>query len=258
MIVLSMQGAAMAYIIGNRDDLDEKQTPSREPGWLSWLGELRVFAEMGALAPALPALLNAPRGDGHGVLVLPGMLTGDEATFVIRRYLDQLGYATHPWNQGHNWGPSRVLHEALRERLRELATRYGRRISLVGWSLGGIYARELAREYPNLVRQVVTLGSPFGAENGPDGHDGAERAARRRIAPPVPCTAIYSKSDGVVSWEDCREANGPQTDNIEVTATHLGMGVNPMVLWAIADRLAQAEGTWKPFDRTGWHGVVYG
>lgn len=146
----------------------------------------------------------------------------------------------------------------MRARLQELAARYGRRISLVGWSLGGIYARELAREYPSLVRQVVTLGSPFGAENGPDGYDGAERAARRRTAPPVPCTAIYSKSDGVVSWEACREADGPQTENIEVTATHLGMGVNPLVLWAIADRLAQAEGAWKPFDRTGWHGVVYG
>ncbi|MDO8839810.1 MAG: alpha/beta fold hydrolase [Parvibaculum sp.] len=225
---------------------------------LSWAGELRVFAELGALAPALPALLGAPRGDGHAVLVLPGMLTGDEATFVIRRYLDELGYTTHPWNQGHNWGPSRALHAALRERLRELSARYGRRVSLVGWSLGGIYARELAREYPQLVRQVVTLGSPFGAENGPDGYDGGEKAARRRIAPPVPCTAIYSKSDGVVSWQDCREIEGPQAENIEVTATHLGMGVNPMVLWAIADRLAQSESNWTPFDRTGWHGVVYG
>jgi len=239
---------------------------------LSWAGELRVFAELGALAPALPALLNAPRGDGHAVLVLPGMLTGDEATFVIRRYLDELGYTTHPWNQGHNWGPSRVLHKALRERLRELSTRYGRRVSLVGWSLGGIYARELAREFPSLVRQVVTLGSPFGADHDPDGtmnggtngtRNGVangrdEKAARRRIAPPVPCTAIYSKSDGVVDWEDCRETDGPQTENIEVTATHLGMAVNPMVLWAIADRLAQSEGAWAPFDRTGWHGVVYG
>ena len=228
---------------------------------LSWAGELRVFAEMGALAPALPALLNAPRGDGHGVLVLPGMLTGDEATFVIRRYLDQLGYTTHPWKQGHNGGPSRALHDAMRARLQELAARYGRRISLVGWSLGGIYARELAREYPNLVRQVVTLGSPFGGGHDPDGDmngHSAERAARRRIAPPVPCTAIYSKSDGVVSWEDCREADGPQTENIEVTATHMGMGVNPLVLWAIADRLAQAEGDWRPFDRTGLHEWLYG
>jgi pimeloyl-ACP methyl ester carboxylesterase len=235
---------------------------------LSWAGELRVFAELGALVPSLPTLLGAPRGDGHAVLVLPGMMTGDESTFVIRSYLDELGYTTHPWNQGHNWGPSRVLHDALRTRLRELSGRYGRRISIVGWSLGGIYARELAREYPSLVRQVVTLGSPFGADHDPDGPDyvmngganghSAEKIALRRIAPPVPCTAIYSKSDGVVDWKDCRETDGPQAENIEVTATHLGMAVNPLVLWAIADRLAQPENGWKPFDRTGLHEWLYG
>ena len=230
----------------------------RESGWLSYFGELRIFAEIGTLAPAIPALLSAPRGDGHGVLVLPGVLTGDESTIVIRRYLEELGYAAHPWKQGHNWGPSRALHEKLRTRLKELYGRYGCRISIVGWSLGGIFARELAREFPFAVRQVVTLGSPFGSDIAIDGSRKPEAAARRRMPPPVPCTAIYSKSDGVVPWEACRELPSARTDNIEVPATHIGMGFNPLVLWAIADRLAQTEAEWAPFDRSGWRGMVYG
>ena len=230
----------------------------RESGWLSYFGELRIFAEIGTLAPAIPALLSAPRGDGHAVLVLPGVLTGDESTIVIRRYLEELGYAAHPWKQGHNWGPSRALHEKLRTRLKELYGRYGCRISIVGWSLGGIFARELAREFPFAVRQVVTLGSPFGSDIAIDGSRKPEAAARRRMPPPVPCNAIYSKSDGVVPWEACRELPSARTDNIEVPATHIGMGFNPLVLWAIADRLAQTEAEWAPFDRSGWRGMVYG
>lgn len=230
----------------------------REPGWLSCFGELRIFAELGALGPAMPGLLSAPHGDGHGVLVLPGVLTGDESTIVLRRYLEELGYAAHPWKQGHNWGPSRELHEKLRTRLRELHERYGRRISIVGWSLGGIFARELAREFPSAVRQVITLGSPFGSDIAMDETAGPEATARRRLPPPVPCTSIYSKSDGIVPWEACRELPSSETENIEISATHMGMGFNPLVLWAIADRLAQAEDEWSPFDRSGWHGLVYG
>lgn len=237
---------------------DWNGTAGHEPGWMSRLGELRIFGELGALAPALPALLSAPRGDGHAVLVLPGILTGDESTFVIRRYLEELGYAAHPWKQGHNWGPSRELHEKLRLRLRELHERYGRRISIVGWSLGGIFARELAREFPFAVRQVITLGSPFGSDIAIDEDAGPEAIGQRRTPPPVPCTSIYSKSDGIVSWEACRELPSPETENIEISATHMGMGFNPLVLWAVADRLAQPEGEWSPFDRSGWHGFVYG
>lgn len=247
----------MTYTIDGRDEFRDDDEP-REPGWLSHLGELRIFAELGTLMPALPTLLAAPRGDGHAVLVLPGVLTGDESTFIIRRYLDELGYVTHPWKQGHNWGPSRELHERLRARLQELAARYGRRISIVGWSLGGIFARELAREFPSIVRQVVTLASPFGSDYSIDGSRRPDAAARRRVPPPVPCTSIYSKSDGIVSWEACRERETTQTENIEVPATHIGMGFNPLVLWAIADRLAQPEDAWAPFDRTGFHGVFYG
>ena len=239
------------------DGRDRSGKPSG-PDWLSYLGELRIFAELGSLAPSLPALLSAPRGDGHPVLVLPGILTGDESTFLLRRYLEELGHVTHPWKQGHNWGPSPALHDALRERLKELSIRYQRRVSIVGWSLGGVFARELARELPSHVRQVITLGSPFGTARIISDDETPESLERRRCPPPVPCTSIYSKSDGVIAWEACREQEAENTDNIEVTSTHIGMGFNPLVLWAIADRLSLPEDEWYPFDREGMHRLFYG
>ncbi|MEN6542319.1 alpha/beta hydrolase [Parvibaculum sp.] len=228
-----------------------------EPSLFSRLGELRVFLELGSMVPALPALMHAPRGDGHPVLVLPGMLTSDGSTVVLRRYLQALGYQVHPWKLGMNWGPSEKIRQGVRDRFKELSDRYQRRVSIIGWSLGGIYARELAREQPSLVRQVITLGSPFAAGYRMDGSYDPELAKRLRVAPPVPCTAIYSKTDGVVPWEACRETEGPQTDNIEVQASHMGMSVNPLVLWAIADRLALPEGAWQPFDRSGVNSWFY-
>lgn len=228
-----------------------------EPSLISQLGELRVFVELGSMVPALPALMQAPRGDGHAVLVLPGMFASDGSTFVLRRYLQALGYQVHPWKLGTNWGPSQEIHQGIRQRFKELSDRYQRRVSIVGWSLGGIYARELAREQPSLVRQVITLASPFAGGIRGDGSVDAALAERLRHAPPVPCTAIYSTSDGVVPWEACREEDGPQTDNIEVQASHIGMGVNPLVLWAIADRLALPENRWRPFDRSGFHSFFY-
>ncbi|MAB14891.1 alpha/beta hydrolase [Parvibaculum sp.] len=224
--------------------------------WRAW-SEFGLVAEYGALAASYPALLKAPRGDGHGVLVLPGMLTGDESTSFLRTYLKELGYVAHAWRQGHNWGPSRHIHRKLKDRVNELADECGRAISIVGWSLGGIYARELAREFPDQVRQVITLGSPFGAGYRVSGEVDPKLAERLRVPPPVPSTSIYSRFDGLVPWAACREQETPQTENIEVPATHLGMGGNPLVFWAVADRLSQAEGEWKHFDRSGFHKWFY-
>ncbi|MDO8288909.1 MAG: alpha/beta hydrolase [Parvibaculum sp.] len=221
------------------------------------LGELGIFVELATLGPALPILLQAPRGDGHPVLVLPGMFGDDASTFVLRRYLQALDYQVHPWKLGRNWGPSTEIRDGIRTRFKELSDRYQRKVSIVGWSLGGIYARELARQFPPLTRQVITLGSPFGAGYRIEGEPDPALAARLRPPPPVPCTAIYSKSDGVVPWEACLEQETPMTDNIEVTSSHIGMGVNAMVLWAIADRLAQKEGQWHPFERTGLASYLY-
>src|SRR5215467_14367832 len=123
--------------------------------------EGRAFLEFAALIPAYPFLRRAPRGDGHPVLVLPGFMASDFSTRTLRRFLRDLGYAVHGWKLGRNVGPSPETVGRLVARLQELRTRHGRRISLIGWSLGGIYARELARRFAPDIRQVITLASPF-------------------------------------------------------------------------------------------------
>lgn len=228
----------------------------------------RAFAEAGALPASWPVLWGAPRGDGHPVLVLPGYWAGDGSTAVLRRYLRALGYRTHSWGLGQNLGLEDGVGGRLLDRLEALHARYGRALSLVGWSLGGVYARELAKLAPARVRQVVTLGSPFGMERRGEADwlqsmvFGADRAPGRtgRIAdpPPVPSTAIVSRSDGIAGHRACREAPAAQAENIEVMGSHIGLGMNPLVLFAIADRLAQREGAWRYFDRRGLRGVLYG
>lgn len=224
------------------------------------LGEGRAILELGALPASLPALLAlSPRGDGHPVLTLPGLLASDASMAILRRFLRELGYSVHPWNLGRNLGPSSELRAGMRARLDEVHEKVGRRVSLVGWSLGGIYARELARREPRKVRQVITLASPFAAGMRMDSRYVDEALAERlRTPPPVPATAIYTRHDGVVPWQTCREDDHPHTENIEVPATHIGIGVNPLALYAIADRLAQPEGAWKPFARNGLKALVYG
>lgn len=234
--------------------------PSR--GFL--LLEGRVVIEWAALLPALPVLRRAPRGDGQPVLVVPGFMASDVSTLVLRRFLARLGYRAHGWGLGRNVGPSSEMARGLAQCLEELRRRYGRRVSLVGQSLGGIYARELARRYADDVRQVITLASPFRdpeATNVPAAllvrrrQHPDERAFRERLRTPlpVPSTAIYSRTDGLVSWRSCCEDPGPQRESIEVESSHLGMGLHPVVLLTIADRLRQPEGAWEPFrPPTGW------
>jgi pimeloyl-ACP methyl ester carboxylesterase len=198
--------------------------------------EGRALWEAGALMPALPLLALAPRGDGHPVLVLPGWLASDRSTLILRGFLRGLGYRAHGWNLDRNEGPTPETREGLTRRLSEIKQRYGRAVSLIGWSLGGIYARELARRFPSDVRQVITLASPF-----------RDLRERFRTPMPVPTTAIYSRTDGVVSWRRCIDDEGPRRENIEVDSSHIGMGHHPRVLLIIADRLAQPEGGWRPF-----------
>ena len=141
-------------------------------------------------------------------------MASDDSTGILRRYLKRLGYASHPWLLGRNLGAPNFVRERLVDRAAELYARYERKISIVGWSLGGIYAREIAKLMPTRVRQVITLGSPFGDVSRPtsfsrffeyaSGRDLAsempEQVERIRSAPPVPSTAIYSKSDGITHW----------------------------------------------------------
>jgi pimeloyl-ACP methyl ester carboxylesterase len=242
----------------------ESTSIRRPPRGLLFL-EGRALLELAALLPAYPVMRRAPRGDGHPVLVLPGFLASDFSTGAMRGFLRNRGYGVHGWQLGRNLGPDPELIRRLVERFRELRDRYDRKVSLIGWSLGGVYARELARNFPSDVRQVITLASPFrdlSATSVPPllrsfggRHRPPNDSVRERLGEsiPVPATAIYSKTDGIAAWQSCMETPGPLSENIEVESSHLGIGHHPVVLLTIADRLAQPEGGWKPFQvPAGW------
>jgi pimeloyl-ACP methyl ester carboxylesterase len=204
----------------------------------------RTMFEMGSLAASAAYLQLVERGDGHPVIVLPGFTASDESTRLLRQYLRSIGYDARPWNLGRNLGLREAgAFDALHQELERLAERTGRRASLVGWSLGGVHARNLAKRAPHQVRQVITLGSPLG---------GSQPHAE------IPSTAIYSRSDGVVAWRAAMEEPSAFTDNIEVYGSHCGLGFNPAVYYAIADRLSQPEGRFERFSRAGWRAAVYG
>lgn len=205
-------------------------------------------------------LRTSARGDGHPVLVFPGLFAGDLTTLPLRRFLRGLGYDASGWKMGINLGPSPELRERLDARLHHLFTRHGRRVSLVGWSLGGLYARELARGHPDSVRLVITLAAPFRDISAthairlipirPGGRPLQEAGDLRealRQPLPVPSTSIYSRSDGIVAWQSCLEEEGPLRESVEVRCSHTGMGFHPDTLAVVADRLAQEEGEWKPY-----------
>ncbi len=125
------------------------------------LMESRALFEFGAIAAASPLLRVIGRGDNHPVLILPGFLAGDSSTAPLRSILQSQGYWVHGWRLGRNLGPTQDVVDGLIDRLQDLHDRHQRPVSLIGWSLGGIYARRLARKWPDMVRQVITLGSPF-------------------------------------------------------------------------------------------------
>lgn len=239
--------------------------PRPSPGLLPL--EARVLLELAALLPAYPFLRRAPRGDGHPVLVLPGFMASDFSTRALRAFLRNKGYAAHGWKLGRNVGPNAKTIAAMVERVREVRARYDRRVSLVGWSLGGIYARELARALPETVRQVITLASPFRdldavsvprrmrqrAQRSAAVADEAVLRARLREPLPVPTTAIVSRTDAIAAWRSCCAETGPLSETLEVDSSHLGIGHHPIVLLTIADRLAQPDGAWRPFvPPRGW------
>jgi pimeloyl-ACP methyl ester carboxylesterase len=239
------------------------------PSRLLQLLELRASWELAAGLAALPWLRLAPRGDGHPVLVLPGLVASDRSTRLLRDFLARRGYEVHGWGLGRNYGPRSGVEEAMLATIDKLHAKSGRKVSLIGQSLGGAYARLLAAQRPDAVRCVITLGSPitgharssnagriyeFTSGKSPDD---ARRRQQVRQTPQVPTTAIYSRSDGVVAWQNTVEPSGPHTESIEVVSSHVGMAVHPAVLYAVAERLALPEGRWQPFERRGWRAAVY-
>ena len=246
-------------LVTDQPALKPVDAPSRLLQW----AESQALFELGAFMAASPLLRAVGRGDRHPVLVLPGFTGADNSTAPLRWILRSQGYWTHGWGLGQNMGPTGRIIRGMHQRLEMLADRHGRKVSMVGWSLGGIYARELARDHPDLVRQVITLGSPFRLEEGDKSAATgiAEQVAHRWRAEelrlttselakppvPVPSTAIYSRSDGVVRWHVCINEACENHENIEVRGTHTGLGWNPFAVYAISDRLAQPEGSWRPF-----------
>lgn len=204
-------------------------------------------------------------GQGQPVIVFPVLGGGPDSTAPLRRTLDEAGFASYDWGMGVDTGPrdgnlNRWLRE-LEEKVIDVAEAEGSSVTLLGWSLSGIYARELAKRANPLVRQVITLGTPFNTAADARrrcplirvlerGHGSLAVNLRHRLSqsPPVPSTSIYSKSDGLVPWELCVEKETVQSENIEVDgATHRGLPAHPRVLEAITHRLAQSESEWRRF-----------
>jgi pimeloyl-ACP methyl ester carboxylesterase len=244
----------------------------KPPSKLLLLGEVRAVYEFALGVASLPTLATAPRGDGHTVLVLPGFLTSDSSTEFLRSYLRGMGLTAVGWEMGRNLGGLYRMRDLLRAKVRDLARQSGGKISVVGWSLGGVYARDLALALPDCIRGIVTLGSPFTgdlrANNVGKLYDrvSGEQVDEAQIEDvtalagdlPVPATSIYSRTDGVVAWRTSLVRENARAENIEVHgASHLGLGFNPAVLWAIADRLAQKEGRFERFGRSGPFALAY-
>jgi pimeloyl-ACP methyl ester carboxylesterase len=242
--------------------------------------EPRVLLELVALPANLPILARAPRGDGHPVLLFPGFMADEVTLVALKLFLENRGYEVQTWGFGRNVGFSSRHASALEQKIRYLHHRSGRRVSLVGWSLGGMFAMYGAHEAPECVRSVVTLGSPVtfdaaGSQSPPlvkalyrlvshpmgtAAHVSHLRAKnlRQPKALPVPITCIYSLSDGVVPPQEATIDGDPALhENIRVPGSHLGLGFNPIVLWILADRLAQPESRWRPFAPSGLAGRLY-
>ncbi|MGI9287219.1 MAG: esterase/lipase family protein [Pseudomonadales bacterium] len=238
----------------------------KPPHWSLALTEApRALIDITSLQLSKCLLRKAPRGDGHGVMVIPGFMGDDPFNRPLVKFLNGLGYRAIGWQMGRNLGPRSFSADDLRLKLENLARAGDGTVSLIGHSLGGIYAREMARLAPDSIRQVISLGSPFGEGNdsgshasrlykrlNPDREVDPELLARREQiaeAPPVPTTSIYTKGDGIVNWRTTVQSKDhEQTQNIQVIGSHTGLTLNPAVWYLLADRLRHTANTWQHFE----------
>jgi pimeloyl-ACP methyl ester carboxylesterase len=231
------------------------------PVFLTATEAFRTVIDAALLPFSFPLLASTPSGDGHPVMVLPGFMGTSASTSVVRKFLTSKGYVVHEWGLGRNIGPASIgiTGEKLAARMVEIYD--GRKISLVGWSLGGVMARELAKIQPMMIRQVITLGSPFN-----DGHNASHVWELYKLVagqnsidstvleslkepPPVPSTSIFSKTDGIVHWKSCLEKDSETTENIEIDVAHCAMGFNAKVFDVIAKKLSMPDGAWRKLYR---------
>lgn len=223
---------------------DEFGAPTRFDG----LKELRAGWDVLRLAARTPELVRAPRSDGRAVVVVPGLHASDASLLPLRSFLAQRGHDVRPWGFGVNTGDLDALLERTQESIRRIAEETGRAVNVVGWSLGGVYARETARDQPETVHRVATFGTPL---LGPRYTLGATRyseAELERIETmidergqrgiEVPLMAMYSRNDGIVDWRTCPDSKTPGAVNIEVSSSHIGMGLDPTVWMHIAQWLS--------------------
>lgn len=246
---------------------------------------VRAATELGGLISLNRWLNRLPKGDGHPVVTLPGFGGADGSTALMRRFITQWGYEAHPWPLGRNLDPAVTrditgvltfvddVVTTMGKQLHALHRRTRQRISLVGWSLGGLYSRQLAARFPDLVRQVITLGTPFGDPRAtivwpimrrladspePRVDELAQWIEMAQVPVEVPLSIIWSNSDGFVHPSIACQPEGPFIENIHICGSHMGFGVNPLALYVMADRLAQPERDWRPFERTGWRQLLFG
>lgn len=233
--------------------IDPESAPAvAAPSLSLLLRELRAPVEIAKFLVLAGRQNGLPRGDGHPVILLPGFGADDFAMRPLATALQRLGYAASTWEQGRNLGMRADLRKRVAELLERVQTKHGKAVSLIGWSLGGVFAREMARAQPQRVRCVITLGSPFNrnpaannmmplfqlANRGRPVKLDREGFAKRITPPPVRCIAIYTRSDGIVAWQCCCEDPAPNTENVEVRGSHFALAMNTEVLRVIADRLA--------------------
>ncbi len=232
--------------------------------------EGRSMLEFGSFISLRLLMKYLPKGDGHPVIVYPGFLASAASTRPMRGLLRDLGYHVYDWGMGRNLTFNADREAEMHAFVEKIQHRHKQKVSLIGWSLGGVYVREIAKIHPDLVRQVISLGSPitgprhaararpvFEALNGKPTPETRERLRHLHEVPPVPSTSIYTKTDGIVHWEGSVQDDAPEAENIQVPASHLGLGVNPLVMFILANRLAQNEGSWAPFEMSGLKSLVF-
>ncbi|MBL8711815.1 MAG: alpha/beta fold hydrolase [Alphaproteobacteria bacterium] len=212
-----------------------------------------------AQTPATMDIASVPRGDGHPVLVIPGFFGNDLHMTELQHTIRDHGYTVYGWEAGMNMGPSKSKADQLEKHLQKIYEENGNRpVSIVGYSLGGVYARELARRHPELVANVITLGAPFGQRDSGGNVD--ERVAHvqefygtqntdPRIAPPVPTTSLFSTNDWVAGWREALNTGGKQQENIRITGGHVAMPFSDNAAAIILDRLAQKTVNWQPMQK---------
>jgi len=250
----------------------------KPPRRLYTLLEARGLLEAALLPACLPFLHASPRGDGHPVLLVPGFTAGDATLVGLSLFLRSRGYHVETWGFGQNTGFKLKFAQALEQKIRFLHHRHRRKVSVIGWSLGGVYGFYTAHNASECIRTVISLGSPmrfsvgevkvpmvvqalyryFAHPMGPVAHVANVRSKVLKSPPPMPSTCIYSMTDGIVPPNSAQlDTSVGQHENIWVPGSHIGLGFNAAVMWVLADRLAQPEGAWEPFKPHGVAGSLY-